>query len=210
MFAGHTNPHTSRSQMVTATEIREGEAPAEPSAVASSAGASPSQAMGLGSHGHSSDSAHDRPEPPGDLRHDLAQYDDTLEPSFGYRWPQPPETGPRWYLLGLDVPPDVDLDRKPHDADETTWIESPQKKFERLLYETGVPLGLIVQGTLLKPAGRLACSALRAILNYNRMDVLPGRQRLHAILAESRKYQNEVATRVSSCARCSSPRGRPS
>ena len=63
---------------------------------------------------------------------------------------KPPETGSRWCLLGLDVPPDVDLDRKPPDADETTWVESPQKKFERLLYETGIPLGLIVQGTAVR------------------------------------------------------------
>ena len=85
--------------------------------------------------------ADDRPEPPDSLRHELAQYDDTLEPSFAYRWPQPPEVGSRWCLLGLDVPPEVDLDRKPPEADEVTWVESPQKKFERLLYETGIPLG---------------------------------------------------------------------
>ncbi len=162
--------------------------------------------------------ADDRPEPPNELRHDLAQYDDTLEPTFAYRWPQTPESGSRWCLLGLDVPPDVDLDRKPPEADEATWVESPQKKFERLLYETGIPVGLIVQGTavrlvyrpeeqqsgyitfpldlLLKPAGRLACSALNALLNHNRIHVLPGRQRLHHILAESRKYQNEVSTQL--------------
>ena len=167
---------------------------------------------------HDSNPADDRPEPPDELRHDLVQYDDTLEPSFAYRWPQAPETGSRWCLLGLDVPPDVDLDRKPPEADEATWVESPQKKFERLLYETGIPLGLIVQGTavrlvyrpeeqqsgyitfpldpLLKPAGRLACSALKAILNHDRMHRLPGRQRLHHILAESRKYQNEVSTQL--------------
>ena len=160
----------------------------------------------------------DRPEPPKDLRHDLAQYDDTLEPSFAYRWPHAPETGSPWCLLGLDVPPDVDLDRKPPDADETAWVESPQKKFERLLYETGISVGVIIQGTavrliyrpeeqqsgyitfpldpLLKPAGRLACSALKAILNHDRMHRLPSRQRLHHILAESRKYQNEVSTQL--------------
>jgi len=165
-----------------------------------------------------SNPAGERPETPDELRHDLAQYDDTLEPSFAYRWPQAPESGSRWCLLGLDVPPGIDLDRKPPEADEATWVESPQKKFERLLYETGIPLGLIVQGTavrlvyrpeeqqsgyitfpldpLLKPAGRLACSALKAILNHDRMHRLPGRQRLHHILAESRKYQNEVSTQL--------------
>jgi len=160
----------------------------------------------------------DRPEPPEPLRHNLPQYRDTLEPAFAYRWPQPPEQGSPYCLLGLDVPVEVDLDRKPPDPDDESWAESPQKKFERLLYETGIPLGLIVHvsgvrivyrpetqqsgyitfplAALLKPAGRLACSTLRAMLNHRRIHVLPGRQRLHHILAESRKYQSEVSTRL--------------
>jgi hypothetical protein len=157
-------------------------------------------------------------EPPDELRHELIQSDETLEPSFAYRWAQAPESGSRWCLLGLEIPPDVDLDRKPHDGDEATWVESPQKKFERLLYATRVSVGLIVQGTavrlvyrpeeqqsgfitfpldpLPKPAGRLACSALKAILNDDRLHRLPGRQRLHHILAESRKFQSEVSTQL--------------
>jgi len=89
-------------------------------------------------------------EPPAELRHELIQSDDTLEPSFAYRWPQTPETGSRWCLLGLEVPPHIDLDRKPVEVDDATWVESPQKKFERLLYETRIPLGLIVQGTAVR------------------------------------------------------------
>ncbi|HKM53648.1 MAG TPA: DNA methyltransferase, partial [Isosphaeraceae bacterium] len=118
----------------------------------------------------------------------------------------------------LEVPPDVNLDRKPIEVDEDWWSEAPQKKFERFLYEANIPLGLIYHGTsvrlvyrpegqqsgyisfpldaLLKPAGRLACSALRALLNHDRLHRLPGRQRLHHILAESRKYQNEVSTQL--------------
>ena len=34
------------------------------------------------------------------------------------------------------------------------------------------------------------------MLNHDRMHRLPGRQRLHHILAESRKYQNEVSTQL--------------
>ena len=162
--------------------------------------------------------AGERVATPGPLRHDLAQYDDALEPSFAYRWPHPPEGGAPWCLLGLEVPADVDLDRKPGEADETTWAESPQKKFERLLYETEIPLGLIVHGSgvrlvyrppaeqsgyitfplsaLLTPAGRIACTALRELLKHDRLHRLPTRQRLHHILAESRKYQNEVSTQL--------------
>ncbi len=165
----------------------------------------------------------DLPEAPEALTHVMPQsdYDDVLEPSFVYRWASPPADGGSPYaLVGLEVPHDVDLDRKPTDglAGDSAWAESPQKKFERLLYETRVPLGLILHGKgvrlvyrpesqqsgyisfplepLLKPAGRLACSALRALLNHNRIQVLPARQRLHAILAESRKYQNEVSTQL--------------
>ena len=162
--------------------------------------------------------ADDRPEAPEAIRHPLTQYDDTLEPSFAYRWPKAPEDGSRYALLGLAVPGGVDLDRKPPDPDDGTWVESPQKKFERLLYETGIPIGLIFQESavrlvyrpesqqsgyitfpleaLLKPAGRLACTALKALLNHQRIHVLPGRQRLAQILAESRKFQNEVSTQL--------------
>ena len=160
----------------------------------------------------------DLPEAPEAIRHQLTQYDDTLEPSFAYRWPKAPEDGSRYALLGLAVHGGVDLDRKPPDSDDGTWVESPQKKFERLLYETGIPIGLIFQESgvrlvyrpesqqsgyitfpleaILKPAGRLACTALKALLNHQRIHLLPGRQRLAQILAESRKFQNEVSTQL--------------
>ena len=159
-----------------------------------------------------------RPEPPKELQHELGHYSDVLQPTFAYRWPEQAQHATPWCLVGLEVPADVHLDRKPMEVDETWWSESPQKKFERFLYEANIPLGLIYHGTsvrliyrpegqqsgyisfpldaLLKPAGRLACSALRALLNHDRMHRLPGRQRLHHILAESRKYQNEVSTQL--------------
>jgi hypothetical protein len=162
-------------------------------------------------------------EAPDALTHVMPQsnYDDVLEPSFAYRWLSAPADGTTPYcLVGLEVPHDVDLDRKPPDAStsDTSWAESLQKKFERLLYETKIPLGLILHGKgvrlvyrpesqqsgyisfplepLLKSAGRLACTALKSLLNHNRIQVLPSRQRLHHILAESRKYQNEVSTQL--------------
>ena len=155
---------------------------------------------------------------PDNLRYDLTQYRRLARTQL--RLPMATAFGNGLALVParLDVPPGVDLDRKPHDADETTWVESPQKKFERLLYETGIPLGLIVQGTavrlvyrpeeqqsgyitfpldpLLKPAGRLACSALRRCSITTGYMCCPARQRLHHILAESRKYQNEVSTQL--------------
>jgi hypothetical protein len=49
---------------------------------------------------------------------------------------------------------------------------------------------------LLAPAGKLAATALRTLLSHDRLHRLPSRQRLHPILAESRKYQNEVSTQL--------------
>jgi hypothetical protein len=162
--------------------------------------------------------AEGRSEVPEALRHPLPQYEDTLEPSFAYRWRKPEEAGATYAILGLEVAAGVDLDRKPNNADDGTWQESPQKKFERLLYETGIPIGLIVQDAavrlvyrpesqqsgyitfpleaILKPAGRLACSALRSLLSHQRIHLLPSRQRLGHILAESRRFQNEVSTEL--------------
>ena len=160
-----------------------------------------------------------RPEPPTELQHALGPTTRTscnrASPTAGPSKPSMPRRG-AW--LGSKCPRTCNLDRKPMEVDETWWSESPQKKFERFLYETSIPLGLIYHGTsvrlvyrpegqqsgyigfpleaLLKPAGRLACSALRALLNHDRLHRLPGRQRLHHILAESRKYQNEVSTQL--------------
>jgi len=46
------------------------------------------------------------------------------------------------------------------------------------------------------PAGRPICTALRLLLNERRLLALPRNQRLAALLADSRKYQNEVSERL--------------
>ncbi len=147
---------------------------------------------------------------------------DTLEPHFAYRWPEgrAPESSRSTYaILGLVVPHDVELDRKPQDDfNATWWVDAPQKKFERLLNDTGVPIGLIIHGkslrvvykpqnqtsgyitfpidALLKSSGRLSCTALKELLNHQRIHTLSSKQRLHSILEQSRKFQNEVSTEL--------------
>ena len=160
----------------------------------------------------------DRVEVPDSLRHPLPQYEDTLEPNFAYRWDKRTDPGTTYALIGLEVADGVDLDRKHPGPDEGAWAESPQKKFERLMYEAKVPVGVVISPTavrlvyrpegqqsgyvtfpldaLRKPAGRLACTALRSLLNHDRLQRLPTRQRLHHILAESRKFQTEVSTQL--------------
>ena len=96
---------------------------------------------------------------------------------------------------------------------------SPQGRAERLLRGTGVPAGLLCNGTALRlisaprgessgwmdfrvadmsrTAGRPLCSALRLLLSEQRLLALPRGQRLAALLEDSRKYQNEVSERLS-------------
>ena len=96
---------------------------------------------------------------------------------------------------------------------------SPQGRAERLLRGTGVPAGLLFNGTALRlisaprgessgwmdfrvadmsrTAGRPLCSALRLLLSEQRLLALPRGQRLAALLEDSRKYQNEVSERLS-------------
>ncbi|HFE45658.1 MAG TPA: hypothetical protein ENJ18_09220, partial [Nannocystis exedens] len=95
---------------------------------------------------------------------------------------------------------------------------TPQQRLERLLAETGVPIGLLVNdrairlvyapgsessGYLTFPIeamargdGRVILGAFELLLGSARLFTLPDDRRLPALLAESRKYQNEVSTKL--------------
>ncbi len=143
----------------------------------------------------------------------LTVYQETLRPTHAVRDPG----GQGWMLLVqvLDVGTDLDA---VGDTNTRHWHASPQTKFERLLRETGVPIGLLFNGTHLrlvyfprnespgyvtfpvevmqKVAGRPALAALLMLLGGDRLFTLPDRQRLPALLAESRRYQNTVSTEL--------------
>jgi hypothetical protein len=113
----------------------------------------------------------------------------------------------------------LDLDEAP-DADvrDQRWQASPQARFERLLRETQVPIGMLSNGTHLRlvyaprgetsghvtfpvqamteVAGRPIFAALMMLFSAERLFTLPDKQRLPSILAESRKYQNLVSTKL--------------
>jgi hypothetical protein len=149
---------------------------------------------------------------PDELTVALPEYGDTLKPTFAV--PDPDRPG-QYTLLVEIVPVGTDLDRDPH-AEGRRWQASPQMRFERLLRETGVPVGLLSNGThlrlvyrpsgessgyvtfpiapMLEPAGRPILGALAMLLGAERLFTLPPNQRLLHILKESRKYQNEVST----------------
>lgn len=93
-----------------------------------------------------------------------------------------------------------------------------QSKFERLLRETGVFAGLLVNGTDLRLVyapkgessgyvtfpvqamtevpGRLILGALDLLLGEDHLFNVPENQRLHQLLADSRSYQAEVSTKL--------------
>ncbi|MDX9736186.1 MAG: class I SAM-dependent DNA methyltransferase, partial [Thermoanaerobaculia bacterium] len=146
---------------------------------------------------------------------------DVLRPTYAV--PDPDNDG-RFLLLVSVVPPGTPLDdagaRNERRAAESPdgWHASPQARLERLLRETGVPAGLLVNGDALRlvaapkgesagwlhfafadlceVAGRPLCSALLMLLAAERLFTLPTAERLPALLRESRKYQNLVSTRL--------------
>jgi Eco57I restriction-modification methylase/MmeI, target recognition domain len=119
-------------------------------------------------------------------------------------------------MLVQELPPKMDFD-EPTTSDRG-WQAPPHAKFERLLRETTVPIGLLFNQTHLRlvyaprgetsgymtfsvaemaqVAGRPIFAGLHLLLSSERLFSLPEKQRLPAVLAESRKYQNTVSTQL--------------
>ena len=160
----------------------------------------------------------DAPIPP-ELEFPLPDYGETLRPDFAVRERDPRNGKTPWQLLVqvLEVGRDFDV---PVTGGTGSRLEaSPQGRAERLLRGTGVPAGLLFNGTALRlisaprgessgwmdfrvadmsrTAGRPLCSALRLLLSEQRLLAWPRSQRLAALLQDSRKYQNEVSERLS-------------
>lgn len=147
-----------------------------------------------------------------DLEVVLIDYHETLRPSFAV---PAPEGG--WLLLVQELPLGADMDAVAVDAKH--WQGSPLDRFVRLLRGTKVPIGLLSNGIALRLvyapggheaaghvtfpvaamteiAGRPALAALLMLLGSERLFTLPDKQRLPALLADSRKYQNTVSTEL--------------
>lgn len=152
----------------------------------------------------------------------LREYGETLRPTHVVRSPKPrgakaEALSKPWMILVQVLPTGTDLDAKP-EARERTWQESPQVRFERLLRETQVPIGLLCNGTSLRlvyaprgessghitfsvpqmvlVAGRPIFAALHLLLGEYRLFTAEAKMRLPHILSESRQYQNEVSTQL--------------
>jgi hypothetical protein len=155
------------------------------------------------------------PELPDTLAHPLPEYGETLRPTYAV--PDGHSTDRPWLLLIQDLSPGTDLDA-PAQTTAHNWDAPPQAKFERLLRETGVPIGLLHNGSLLRlvyaprgetsghlsfplefmasVAGRQSLGACLMLLGADRLFGESDNRRLPALLSESRKYQNEVSTRL--------------
>ena len=153
--------------------------------------------------------------PPESLAVPLPEYGVTLRPDFAVPDPQGPPERP-WLLLIQNFPEGQDLDAS--SPTETGWDAPPQAQHERLLRESGVPIGLACNGValrltyaprgetsghltfplaaLLQVDGRPIVSALELLLGTDRLFAESDERRLPALLASSRRYQSEVSTRL--------------
>ncbi|HEX5270766.1 MAG TPA: DNA methyltransferase [Gemmataceae bacterium] len=146
----------------------------------------------------------------------LPEYHETLRPTYAV--PEDDRADPlKWLMLIQQLPLGLSLDEAA-EKDKRRWQAAPQARFERLLRETQVPIGLLTNGTdlrlvyaprgestgqvtfpvrhLTETAGRPIFAALLMLLREDRLFSLADKQRLPAILAESRKYQNTVSTEL--------------
>lgn len=164
-------------------------------------------------------------ELPDTLRVPLPEYQTELAPSYAV--PVAPDSEDpakgnpgRWLALINVLPRDHDLDRPSGSAHgPDAWHASPHSRFERLLRETQVPLGLLFNESSLRvvyqpvgeasghvtfpfallaqPQGAIALGALKMLLSADRLFSVAPKQRLPAILVASRRYQNEVSETLS-------------
>ena len=121
-----------------------------------------------------------------------------------------------WQLLVSTTAPTQDFDAVVRTKGGTD--ASPHSTMERLLRGTGAPAGLLFNGTALRlisaprgessgwldfrvadmvqPAGRPIAAAMRLLLGENRLLSRVAKKNLAGLLAESRKFQNEVSERL--------------
>jgi hypothetical protein len=159
----------------------------------------------------------DSPKLPTSLEVSLPDYNETLRPTYALREFEPAENGSEWVLLAKVLPKGTDFDAV-EEIDARHWQASPQAKFERLLRQGHVPIGLLLNGQQIRlvyapdkelsgyvtfkladmvtVAGRPIFGAFHMLLSSERLYSVAERERLPAILENSRKYQNVVSTQL--------------
>jgi hypothetical protein len=144
----------------------------------------------------------------------LENYNETLCPTYVLRDLEHVKK-PLMFINVLSKVASLDEVFAPHDRG---WQASQQARFERLLRQTGVPTGLLVNGReirvvyapekelsghitfkvaeMAQVAGRPIFAALQMLIGSERLYSVADNERLPAILANSRKYQNVVSTQL--------------
>ena len=93
----------------------------------------------------------------------LPEYNETLRPTHGVKEYEPKDPSRPWMMLIQKIPNGQDLDEVFAESDRH-WQASPHNRFERLLRETQVPIGLWFNGNELRldrPEADLRVSAGR-------------------------------------------------
>jgi hypothetical protein len=152
---------------------------------------------------------------PDALRIPLPELHEELVPTLALADPKPKDAARPWLLLIKVLPVGTDLDKETT-GDSAAWTASPTRRFERLLRETGVPIGLVTAGTSLRlvyaprgesagtltvpvgfmreVAGRRVLAALEMLLSRQCLLAAPTPARLPTLLAKSRDFQATVST----------------
>jgi hypothetical protein len=145
---------------------------------------------------------------------DLVEYGERLVPTYAI--PAAGDGATDWQMLIRVERDDLDFDSLLED-DGRRWAASSHDRFERLLRDTNIPIGLLTNSrsfrlvyapkgetsgfatfdltSMLEVAGRPMLSAFHMLLNVNRLFGAPDTS-LPALLAESRQYQETVSTKL--------------
>lgn len=158
----------------------------------------------------------DNSEKLAELAVSLPEYGEILQPTYAV-----PNDNNGWLMLVQQIKTGTGFDecRDAKFRVSTGWHASPQEKFERLLREKEIPIGIIHNGieirlvyaprgessghltfpvqAMCEVSGRLILGAMHMLLEADRVFGMLPERRLAALLQNSRKYQNEVSTKLS-------------
>ena len=131
--------------------------------------------------------------------------------------PELDEPDVKWMMLIRVEEPGTDLDNPPEL--KGTWNATRHERFERLLRETGIPMGILCNDERIRliyapqgessghitfdfsqmavPAGRPILAAFEMLLSADALFIGTEEARLPTLLAKSREAQAEVSTRLS-------------
>ncbi len=154
---------------------------------------------------------------PEELTVPLPEIGETLSPDIAVKDPRAKDPLQPWMLLVQILPAGTDLDTD-YKIQESPWSASVSRRFERLLRETKVPTGVMLNGTsvriiyaprgensgtltfpvaaMTEVAGRPILGALRMLLHKYRLFSAPSEARLSALLERSRAYQSTVSEKL--------------